>query len=388
MRRSLRLAVGTVAFVTAVLAASIFAGASLAVVNATGLTATGPATDATATLIAASTIGSVLSFGTTSPAATGTVSFSVYGPSATAPTTCQTTSGGSWTAVGTAPVNGNGTYKPAAGFNPAAAGTYWWYAAYGGDILNGVSNSLCNSASMASTVVKNTAALTATGPATDATATLIAASAIGSALSGGTMSPAETGTVSFSVYGPSATAPTTCQTTGGGFWTAVGAGTTVNAGNGTYNPTAGFTPATAGTYWWYAAYSGDANNLAATSICSWRMSTTVVSASGTGQGQGGPGCHFTRRSHRHHRYWVKACVVAPNPGPGLGHGGDGDSDDVGFGEDGGNSGFSNGKGASSTSSFGGASGSKSSFGGSSTGQLGGGSKSLGGAPRLGGGGDD
>ncbi|MGB9186072.1 MAG: hypothetical protein WCB67_18635 [Solirubrobacteraceae bacterium] len=57
------------------------------------------------------------------------------------------------------------------------------------------------------------------------------------------------------------------------------------AGNGTYNPSAGFTPGSAGTYWWYASYGGDSNNKAASSTCGPSMAETVVAAAG---GRPGP----------------------------------------------------------------------------------------------------
>src|SRR5436305_1576161 len=75
--------------------------------------------------MAASSIGSTLPGATSG--ASGTVTFTVFGPQASAPSTC--TSGG--TTVGTATVSGNATYHPGAGFTPASAGTYWWYASYG-----------------------------------------------------------------------------------------------------------------------------------------------------------------------------------------------------------------------------------------------------------------
>ena len=116
---------------------------------------------------------------------------------------------------------------------------------------------------MSETVVAKAApTVTATGPATGTIGTAITAANISSVLAGGTTAPAVSGTITFTVFGPQATAPTTC-TTGG---TAVGAGTTVT-GNATYHPTAGFTPGAAGNYWWYASYGGDANNNTATSTC-------------------------------------------------------------------------------------------------------------------------
>ena len=129
---------------------------------------------------------------------------------------------------------------------------------------------------MSKTVVGKAApTLTTTGPATGTAGTAITAANISSVLAGSSGTNA-TGTVTFTVFGPQASAPTTC-TTGG---TTVGTGTTVT-GNATYNPTAGYTPTTAGNYWWYASYGGDANNNTATSTCGATMSETVVAVPAT-----------------------------------------------------------------------------------------------------------
>jgi uncharacterized repeat protein (TIGR01451 family) len=117
-------------------------------VNATTSTVSAPASGTTNTPIPASAITSTLSGGTTNPLVGGTTTFMVFGPQPSAPTDCST--GGSQ--VGTATVAGNGSYHPSQGFTPASAGTYWWYASYGGDSLNAPSNSGCG-ATMASTVV-------------------------------------------------------------------------------------------------------------------------------------------------------------------------------------------------------------------------------------------
>ena len=250
------------------------------------LTATGPGTGTIGTPIAAGSISSALAGGTTAPVVTGTVTFTVFGPQASAPTTC--TTGGTTVGTGTT-VNGNATYHPTAGFTPTGAGNYWWYASYGGDANNNTATSTCGAGMSETTVAKFSPTLTATGPGTGTAGTAIAAGSISSALAGGTTAPAATGTVTFTVFGPQATAPTTC-TTGG---TTVGTGTTVN-GNATYNPTAGFTPTTIGDYWWYASYGGDANNNTATSTCGSLMSETVVgkasptlTATGPGTGTAG-----------------------------------------------------------------------------------------------------
>ena len=232
------------------------------------LTATGPATGTIGTAVSATNISSTLAGATTAPAATGTVTFTVFGLQATAPTTC--TAGR--TAVGTGTtVNGNATYHPSAGYTPTGAGDYWWYASYGGDANNNTATSTCGATMSETVVAKFSPTWTIGGPGIGTAGTAIAAANINSVLAGGTTAPAATGTITFKVFGPQTTAPTTC-TTGG---TAVGTGTTVN-GNATYNPTAGYTPTTVGDYWWYALYGGDTNNNTATSTCGATMSETVV----------------------------------------------------------------------------------------------------------------
>jgi hypothetical protein len=134
--------------------------------------------------------------------------------------------------------------------------------------------------------------VTATGPASGTAGTAIGAASVSSVLaasSGGN----STGTITFKVFGPQASAPTTC--TGG---TTVGTATV--SGNNTYNPNVGFTPSTAGDYWWYAAYGGDANNASAASTCGAGMSETVAKASptvtATGPASGTAGTAITAAS--------------------------------------------------------------------------------------------
>ena len=231
------------------------------------VTATGPASGTAGTAITTANISSALA-SSSGANATGTITFTVFGPQATAPTTC--TTGGTAVGAGTT-VTGNATYHPTAGFTPGSAGNYWWYASYGGDANNNTATSTCGAAMSETVVAKAAPTVTATGPAAGTIGTAITTANISSTLAGGTTAPAVSGTITFTVFGPQATAPTTC-TTGG---TAVGAGTTVTA-NATYHPTAGFTPGSAGNYWWYASYGGDANNNTATSTCGAAMSETVV----------------------------------------------------------------------------------------------------------------
>jgi len=79
------------------------------------------------------------------------------------------------------------------------------------------------------------------------------------------------GSINFTVFDQT-DAPTTC-TSGG---QSLGAPTTVS-GDGPYNPGTPYIPAVAGNYWWYASYSGDANNSSVNSVCGSGMPETVVS---------------------------------------------------------------------------------------------------------------
>jgi hypothetical protein len=109
--------------------------------------------------------------------------------------------------------------------------------------------------------------LALTAPANGTAGTAIAASAISAKLSGAS---APTGSVRFIVFGPQSAPPAHC---GSG-------GTTVGSGNASgvtgIHPSAGFTPASAGDYWWYASYGGDSRNNPATSACGAGTPETVV----------------------------------------------------------------------------------------------------------------
>jgi Bacterial Ig-like domain (group 3)/Fibronectin type III domain len=236
--------------------------ASTTVATATSMTVAAPANGTGGSAIGSGSISSTLNGATSG--ASGTITFKVFGPQATAPSSC--TSGG--TQVGTAvPVSGNGKYAPSAGFTPSSAGTYWWYASYGGDANNAASNSGCEG-SMTSTVVINATSAALSAPASGRAGSGIGASSIAATLSGATS--AASGTITFTVFGPQASAPSNC--TAGG--TTVG--TAAVHGNGSYNPSVGFTPASAGTYWWYASYGGDVSNGGSNSGCGSGMSSTVV----------------------------------------------------------------------------------------------------------------
>ena len=126
------------------------------------------------------------------------------------------------------------------------------------------------------------AAVTATVVATpNLSASASASGTVGSAISPSSVSapwrpePLPAGTVTFEVFGPQSSAPTDC-TSGG---TTVGTATV--SGDGTYNPSSGFTPSDAGDYWWYASYNGDSDNTPAASTCGPSMAETVVAKAST-----------------------------------------------------------------------------------------------------------
>ncbi len=246
------------------------------------LSASGPLGGAFAgSPISASSISATLAGGS---APSGTLTFTVFGPQSSPPSSC--TSGG--TTVGAASAYGDGTYQPAAGFTPPAPGDYWWYASYGGDAGDEASASACGSGMAETSVMpKVTPTLSASGPIGGVAGSPIAASSISATLASGS---APTGTIVFTVFGPQTSPPSSCASGG----TTVGSAS-VN-GNGAYQPSAGFTPPSPGEYWWYAGYGGAAGDEPAGSACGPLMAQTLVAAAptigsglGTGPGPSGPG---------------------------------------------------------------------------------------------------
>ncbi len=123
-------------------------------------------------------------------------------------------------------------------------------------------------------------ALSVSAPSTGTAGSAISSSSVSAVLSGGST---PTAAITFTVFGPQSTAPTACSSGG----TTVGTATVSD--NGSYNPSGGFTPPSAGDYWWYARYGGDSGNHPASSTCGAAMAETVVTAGGGGGGAGGGG---------------------------------------------------------------------------------------------------
>ncbi len=205
---------------------------------------------------------------------TSPINFVVFGPQVSAPTDCST--GG--TSVGTSSTSGDGAYPSSLSFTPSTAGNYWWFASMPADSNNVAVSSVCGS-SMAKTtalVSKASPTLAMAAPGASAVGAAISAASIGATLA--SSSGITTGAISFTVFGPQATAPSPC-TSGG-----TSLGTVLPSGDGTWNPSASYTPSTAGTYWWYASFAGDTYDNAATSKCGAGIgmaSTVVAKASPT-----------------------------------------------------------------------------------------------------------
>ena len=253
---------------------STFSSINIANINGKAivkLSFSAPKADITGAAINASQISATLSNGS---AETGTLDFFVLPAPASPSLPC---TGGTWHSLGPVTVNGDGTYHPTGGYTPPIAGTYYWYASYSGDSANKKASAICG-ASMARMTVQaskwSPTLSVSTTASTGVVNTAIPASAITGSVS--SSSGTTTAAITFMVYGPSASAPGACTTTPGGLWAQVG--TITPNGNGSYSPNVGFTPGSAGTYWYYANFPGDTTNNAASSTCSAAMAKTVVSS--------------------------------------------------------------------------------------------------------------
>ena len=120
------------------------------------------------------------------------------------------------------------------------------------------------------TVVPASPSLSVVAPYSGMVGTRIRRSSVLAALLG---SASATGPVTFTVFGPQATAPSDCSSGG------ATVGTASASGDGSYTASAAFTPAHPGDYWWYASYGGDSSNHPARTACGRWMTKTVVTLS-------------------------------------------------------------------------------------------------------------
>jgi LPXTG-site transpeptidase (sortase) family protein len=175
----------------------------------------------------------------------GTVSFKVYAPG---DIFC-------FTPIDVSPavsVNGSNDYT-SANFTTLAVGAYRWRAFYSGDTNNIAVSTACNDVGESTTVIKASPTISTTAsPSTGTVGTAITAG--DSATLSSAFSP--TGQVTFTLHSdPSCTILVVGMSGSGSL-----AGTSANWSNG-------WTPVAAGTYFWTAAYPGDANNNSFTTSC-------------------------------------------------------------------------------------------------------------------------
>jgi hypothetical protein len=227
-----------------------------------------------ATQVTPATIGLGSSFADTatlaSPAAgaptpTGTVTFSVFGPS---DPTCSSAP----VFTSTNPLNAAGTTAVSGTLTPVAAGRYRVIAVYGGDLSYESTTSSCSDPAETVTVTKGNLALaTAVSQATITLGSSFTDHAtLGEAPPG---EPAPTGTVTFDVYGPN---DTMCSDG------PVASSADSLDPTGTTAESTAFTAADAGTYRVVATYGGDANYTATSSSCTDPAEAVAVSRASPG----------------------------------------------------------------------------------------------------------
>jgi hypothetical protein len=165
------------------------------------------------------------------------------------------------TLLNSASVVGNGTYSTT--FTPLLAGTYYFTSFYVGDDNNNAASTNCG------TYVLTVAPLTTTITTAISSLNVIAGTPVTqtATLTGMTYNAA--GTITFRAYTSS-----NCTNQVSSYVPSVVA---VNGSINTYTSATPFTTSTAGTYYFTASYSGDVNNVSATSSCG-TVPLTVTSA--------------------------------------------------------------------------------------------------------------
>jgi Cu/Zn superoxide dismutase len=208
-------------------------------------------TEATATVTIGSPISDTATLSGATSNAGGTITFHLYSDDQCANEAS--------TGLSPVPVSGNGDYN-SGNYTPTAVGTYYWTANYSGDANNAAASTPCRDANESSVVTKAEPALTtnAAGPVTLGDPISDTAHLTGATSDAG-------GTFTFHLFG-NATCTNEIST---------GLSPVAVSGNGDYN-SGNYTPTAAGTYYWTASYSGDANNTAVSTACGDANESSVV----------------------------------------------------------------------------------------------------------------
>jgi hypothetical protein len=200
----------------------------------------GIVTSATTPVNVGTTVHDTATLSGASATAGGTITFKLY-PS-------NQCTAGSEVFTNTQPVSGNGSYT-SGNYTTTAVGSFYWIASYSGDSNNNAVAGACQDTGELSVVNPFTPTIV-----THATDSIVVGNTVHdvATLSGATTDAK--GTVTFTLYSDN---KCTAQ---------VFTDSQPVNGNGDYTSSS-FTPATVGTYYWIASYSGDAKNTAATGKC-------------------------------------------------------------------------------------------------------------------------
>jgi hypothetical protein len=205
---------------------------------------------------------------------TGTVTYSLWtNNTCTAAATSPTFPGDGNSATVT--IAADGTIPPSPTLTFDTPGTFWWQASYSGGGRNGPAVSVCSSEPLVVQPVQPTIATTpnptvltiGNGASFNDTATI----SNGYFPAGG-IAP---GNVTFTLYGPFASAAA-ISCSGAATFTDTQAATRVNDTTATAT-SASYTPTQVGVYQWVANYSGNAQNLSASTSCNDATEQVVVS---------------------------------------------------------------------------------------------------------------
>ncbi len=215
----------------------------------------GIVTSATTPVNVGATVSDTATLSGASTGAGGSITFKLY-------PTNQCTAG-SDVFSNTQPVSGNGSYTSSS-YTTTAVGSFYWIASYSGDANNNAVTGACKDAGELSVVNPFTPTIV-----THATDSIVVGSTVHdvATLSGATADAK--GNITFTLFSDN-------QCTVQVFTDSQ----PVN-GNGDYT-SASFTPATVGTYYWIASYSGDAKNTAATGKCGDANEASTVLQRGPG----------------------------------------------------------------------------------------------------------
>jgi hypothetical protein len=213
-------------------------------------------TSATASVTIGDSITDTATLADVTGNAGGTITFRLWGPSATADCT------GTPIFTSTKNVSGGGQYTSDS-YTPTAVGKYWWIANYSGDANNSSATGACGDTGEGSVVNKASPSIR-----TNATASITIGGTITDSATLSNATSDASGTITFRLFSDA-----TCQTEI--TLTAAQSQATVT-GNGTFSPSAAYTPTTVGTFYWIASYSGDAKNNPVSGSCGDANESSVV----------------------------------------------------------------------------------------------------------------